>query len=480
MFKKPHLIALVCTLYTVSVPVWAAARDEIAPHKKKRQIEEIVVTAEKVQSTVSDTALEITAFDDKMIKQLGIQNADDMVNYIPATTRDTYDIRIRGVGRNFRALGGDEGVATYYNGVYSPDFDIAATENALYDLERVEVLRGPQGTLYGKNAVGGAINYITKRPTSDWTGEVRVQLGKFDTREFYGFISGPIVEDKLAMRVVGTKRMRDGAQPGIDGSPDIDSINDRNDALALTWDVSPALAWHVRYNDRKSGRRVGTSVLLTEGSADDRNVLSNDRYVLGLHRVDASTPGAMAFTNPGTGEVRYGAYNRPGVDPIPHPLSPNGLYVIDPSLRPLGRSPDNPIYVNMVNQDPPGCDHWPYTKCAGGNHEGFSHSAVQSELDWDIGEATQIKYVFGYTDYDYSFDEDWDLSNVDFTQFRHTVLSSVYNYSHEVQLVWGLGDRFRATSGIFYFRSLRNQDYSESNTIPRFTEPADYGGFDSL
>ena len=104
-----------------------------------RQIEEVVVTAEKREATVSDTSISITAFGEQAIEDFGLQSADDMVNYIPATTRDAYDIRIRGVGRNFRALGGDPGVATYYNGVYSPDFGIAASENALYDVARIEL-----------------------------------------------------------------------------------------------------------------------------------------------------------------------------------------------------------------------------------------------------------------------------------------------------------------------------------------------------
>ena len=90
-----------------------AADDE----SSNRRIEEVVVTAEKVESTVSDTSISITAIGTEMLEDMGIQNANEFVNYIPATTRDDYDIRIRGVGRNFRALGGDPGGATYYNGI---------------------------------------------------------------------------------------------------------------------------------------------------------------------------------------------------------------------------------------------------------------------------------------------------------------------------------------------------------------------------
>ena len=208
----------------------------------KRRIEEVVVTAEKVESTVSDTSISITALGTEMIEDLGIQSADEFVNFIPATTRDSYDIRIRGVGRNFRALGGDPGVATYYNGVYSEDALIALTENALFDVERIEVLRGPQGTLYGRNSVGGAINYITKGPTEELSGLLRMQVGSERNREVYGVISGPLaVENGSAgYRLTISDRNRDGWMKGQYGSPDTDSTNDQN--VSLTMEFAQVIA----------------------------------------------------------------------------------------------------------------------------------------------------------------------------------------------------------------------------------------------
>ena len=160
-------------------------------------IEEITVTAEKRTSTVSDTSMSITAFDSSLLEDLGMQGADDLMDQLPATTRDAYDVRIRGVGRNFRALGGDPGVATYYNGVYSPDFGIAASENYLYDVERIEVLRGPQGTLYGRNSIGGAINYLTKKPSFTGEGEVRTVLGDYGMEQYYMLMQFKLLEEYL-------------------------------------------------------------------------------------------------------------------------------------------------------------------------------------------------------------------------------------------------------------------------------------------
>ena len=94
----------------------------MAAESEGRQIEEVIVTAERRESTVQDTSISITAFTAEMLDNFGIRNQEDLQNFIPATTIQPYDATIRGVGRNFRALGGDPGVATYMNNVYSEDY----------------------------------------------------------------------------------------------------------------------------------------------------------------------------------------------------------------------------------------------------------------------------------------------------------------------------------------------------------------------
>jgi outer membrane receptor for ferric coprogen and ferric-rhodotorulic acid len=97
-------------------------------------------------------------------------------------------------------------------------FGIASSENGLYDVARIEVLRGPQGTLYGRNSIGGALNYITNQPTYEFEGELRAMVGNLGTQEYYGIVSGPLIKDRLAARVVGLKRDRDGSIDGDNGS----------------------------------------------------------------------------------------------------------------------------------------------------------------------------------------------------------------------------------------------------------------------
>lgn len=402
-----------------------------------------MVTAEKREATVSDTSISITAFSAQMIEDLGIQSADEMVNYIPATTRDAYDIRIRGVGRNFRALGGDPGVATYYNGVYSPDFGIAASENALYDLARVEVLRGPQGTLYGRNAVGGALNYVTNKPPFNFEGELRTQLGDFNTREFYGIVSGPLIRDVLAARLVGTKRDRDGAMDNLGKGDDLDAVEDRNVSLALLWQPSDNVTVHVRGNDRESDRDFTKRVFITEGPTPIRGQLSTDQYALGL-------------------------------DPVGFPHQPNALFGRPEVEQVVSRDREDPKNKVMINNESCSGNKFPYTNC-NSDHEFFGHRAGSAEITWDISPTMSLNYIFGHTDFEYTFNRDLDDSDVDFSKYRETVLEDVDNYSHELQLRWGVGEKFTATSGLYYFQSSRAQDYSLTNTTRRFTDPFNYG-----
>ena len=164
-----------------------------------RQLEEIIVTAERQEASVQDTAISITAFTSDMLDDFGIRNQEDLQNFIPATTIQPYDATIRGVGRNFRALGGDPGVSTYMNGVYSEDLP-TATHAGFWDVKRVEVLRGPQGTLYGRNAVGGAINIIYEDAADEIDYSFKVIGGSFNTKEYYGMINGPLIDDVLSAR----------------------------------------------------------------------------------------------------------------------------------------------------------------------------------------------------------------------------------------------------------------------------------------
>ena len=208
------------------IPFFALSDDE-----ERGGIEEVIVTAERQASSIQDTAISITAFDSTLIEALNLRNQEDLQNYIPATTIQPYDISIRGIGRMFRALGGDPGVGTYVDGAYSVDFGIASTDNGLYDIERIEILRGPQGTLYGRNSIGGAVNFITAKPSQDFSAEVRTLVGSYGMAEGYGFINGGLT-DNLSARLIVVNRSRDGVIKDLGAGEDLDSYEDENYTIA--------------------------------------------------------------------------------------------------------------------------------------------------------------------------------------------------------------------------------------------------------
>ena len=330
---------LACVLLVA--PAWAEDDSD------SKRIEDVVVYGDRVESTVSDTSISITAMSEEFLMDMGIQGPNEMVNFIPATTRTDWDIKIRGIGRNFRGLGGDPGVGTYYNGIYSPDFGIASTEGGLYDIQRIEVLRGPQGTLYGRNSIGGVVNYVTNPANHDeFEAQVRWVGGQYNTSEGYAVLSGPI-NDVLAYRLNMSKRTSDGRIDGMGDSEDMEAANDANIALTLDFKISDTMNLNLRVNDRESEapRNFGNGGhgILSEGPCINANVakitsldqcdpqyrVSRDTnyFARGLRPVDADDPAAkFPFRHPVTGEAQWAAYNRPGVDGVKWPYTPSPNY----------------------------------------------------------------------------------------------------------------------------------------------------------
>src|SRR3954447_21824164 len=154
-------------------------------------IEELVVTAEKREQNLQDIPIAISAFTDKQRDIVGIQSIQDMTNFTPGLQYSTSTDRVslRGLGRLTNVLSADASVANYADGVYET-FAVRAGASTLFT-DRVEVLRGPQGTLYGRNSIAGALNIISKRPTENWYGEARVGYANYEHSDVEMAVSGP-------------------------------------------------------------------------------------------------------------------------------------------------------------------------------------------------------------------------------------------------------------------------------------------------
>jgi outer membrane receptor protein involved in Fe transport len=186
----------------------APAEAPDAPVGNEASTGEIVVTAQKRRQNLSDVPISVTALTGEQLVEKGIDDVADLVKVTPGLSvqegsRGVPVISIRGIGFSEEAIGGRPTVSVYIDEAPLA-FPIMA-KSAAFDLERVEVLKGPQGTLFGQSSTGGAINYIAGRPTDNFEGNFTASYERFDTVELEGYVSGPIaptLNARLAVRTV--------------------------------------------------------------------------------------------------------------------------------------------------------------------------------------------------------------------------------------------------------------------------------------
>ncbi|HET6564063.1 MAG TPA: TonB-dependent receptor plug domain-containing protein, partial [Xanthomonadales bacterium] len=170
---------------------------------KSLAIEEVIVTAQRREQNLQDVPIAITAFDSTTIEKAMFADISDYVTSAPNASvisngaRSRRQISIRGV-TNF--LGHESPNGT--TGFYVDDFSVAnSTINPpIFDIEQIEILRGPQATYFGRNAIGGGISIITKKPTNVFEGSALVDYSSFNTLDVEGVLNTPLIEDTLAMR----------------------------------------------------------------------------------------------------------------------------------------------------------------------------------------------------------------------------------------------------------------------------------------
>ncbi|UCG71384.1 MAG: TonB-dependent receptor [Chromatiales bacterium] len=176
-----------------------------------RTIEDILVTAQRIEASLQETPISITALTGDQLRLKGIQTSEQLAGFTPGLQiqRDVIGkVVIRGIGTENFTVAGDPGVALNMDGTYISRSSIAIFD--LFDMERVEVLRGPQGTLYGRNATGGAINFITQKPTDEFDMDFQFDAGDYDKLRFEGAVGGPIVDGVLNGRIATLVFDRDG------------------------------------------------------------------------------------------------------------------------------------------------------------------------------------------------------------------------------------------------------------------------------
>lgn len=228
--KKALLSGSVATL----IAAWAGpafAQSEAVDTK------DIVVTAAKRESRLQDTALAINALSADKLDAASVTDTAGLQTAVPslqfAAGAGASFVYLRGVGANVFGAFSDNSVATYVDGVYIPRPTAAVQE--FMDVERVEVLRGPQATLYGRNATGGAILIASAAPSDVFTGSADARIGNEGTRRYRAMISGPLVENKLAVRLSAVRAVHSGYSTNLVDGSDYDTQD--------FWGVRGSLRW---------------------------------------------------------------------------------------------------------------------------------------------------------------------------------------------------------------------------------------------
>ena len=183
-------------LLLVGLGLAPAAYGEAEPASGLQVIDEIVVTAQKREQNVQDVGIAISAVTGEQMRQLGYTNAQQVTSMAPGVHtvqpngEANYAIAMRGVASSDFTTNVESPVAVYLDEVYISQ--MSGTGFMLFDMERVEMLRGPQGTLYGRNATGGLAHFITVKPSQEAGGYGQLTVGRYDQIKFEGAAGGPI------------------------------------------------------------------------------------------------------------------------------------------------------------------------------------------------------------------------------------------------------------------------------------------------
>ncbi len=374
-------------------------------------IEEVVVTAQRISESIQDVPIAVTALTGQMLEDKQVIGVSDLQMNAPNvsftnTNFGSNSLSIRGIGRLLTSATGDAGVSIHTNEIsIGPNLNTSE----FYDMERVEILRGPQGTLYGKNATGGVVNFVTRKPDFDGVnGFLDVEAGDYASRRIKGALNVPIT-DTFAVRIAGMQLERDGytknlaaGQVGVDGrvltrglagdklSRDVDGRDQWDFRITAKWDITDDASLWVMYNeyDEDSNRtRINNQVcvtgnLPTYGCVPDAVGFETPFVAATLGGTLAALYGLLPVTADGTGVFNY---PRPAV----------GLRSMHTDFE--------PIFENNVKQWSFGFEY-AFENYTVGVVGGTSESEYLTQQDYNMDVSFELPYNF------YRADGLWPIS----------------------------------------------------------------------
>ncbi len=374
------------------------AEESTAPRSRGR-VEEIVITAQKREQNIQEVPISVTALTSEFVQDSGLTEFGGIQQYAPnvsvnpiVDTRSTA-IRIRGIGADQSNAGIDAAVGVFIDGIYQGRTGLAAGAGLL-DIERIEVLRGPQGTLFGKNTAAGAFNITTKKPDfDDRAAMLEVVYGKYNQHELRGWINLPIFDDRIATRIAGYVTRRGFFDRNLSGGG-------RNDA------DTNGFRWRTLFD-----------------VSDNLEFLLSADY--GTSQNTCCAPDIVTYQGPPSLDVTFGPFD------APEELFLGSL--AESTGRPLPAVVDP--FDRIVDAD-------------ADTRNSTRYWGISTELNYDIGEHS-IKWLTGHR----RFDSD-SLLDGDFSGYDAILLETdekFYQWSTEIQLVSPGGEDFEYVIGAYHY-----------------------------
>ena len=198
----------------VAVPLAEFQDSEAQDPASASQIDDVIVTAQRRTERVQDIPVAISAIGAEEIQKAGVVSFEQVAPRTPSFYFGSFgaarpQLYIRGIGTRSFDPGSESSVGVFVDDVYMGRS--TGSFGSLKDIQRIEVIRGPQGTLYGRNTIGGAINVLSNEPTRDMQGRVEAGISNFNGYDFQGAVGGPVTADgNLMFRLAGWRSSRDG------------------------------------------------------------------------------------------------------------------------------------------------------------------------------------------------------------------------------------------------------------------------------
>jgi iron complex outermembrane recepter protein len=461
-FRTKAATQAVCMAAELALLAGAAAAQNLPPAAPG--IEQVVVTARRRAERQQRVPTAITALDGKQLQKRGVVNTNDLARAVPSLTiggqtRSDSEFYLRGQtpGVINQGVHNNSSVTIYFLEVPT----LTSGPGEFYDLQDVQVLKGPQGTLFGRNTTGGAILFTPVRPHDDYSGYIQGRFGNYNDRELEGALNFPLVSDKLDLRISGATARRDGFTTDVTTGEKLDDRNYDAYRVSLDAHISDDLD-NLLVIDGRMINQNGTSVIPTEFNP---NVVLKAN-VIGTIPVTFSGKGPSIFCLEGYGPVSSGGL---GIT-TPIPGCPSGLL---PTVSAIEAAKNisyySPAELNQVLSLQRSLGYRQFASDANYFDQERSFDATNITT-WNIDSDLVLKNILGYRFERRNQAEEFGGSDLPLVRNTNTESDwgedALQQASEELQLQGtGLGDRLHYILGTY----LENADPGQP-TISRALE----------